>query len=165
MTYSTPCIFRAEQCEETLRGNTEDKETWYMASEGPIGGLWWQNPTCLLIYVLSFRSLFLTLCASKGWKAHSWATLRYELRRSQSPHEYLICVAPITHFTSPFCPLVGVACMCVLMHVRVCLCCSASWSSRRVSQGRILRWSVQVCVLVQLLLLHPRTVNMVRSST
>lgn len=84
-----------------------------MASEGPIGGLWWQNPLCLLIYALSFRSLFLTLCASKGWKAHSQETLRFELRCSQSPHEYLICVAAITHFTSPLCPLAGVACMCV----------------------------------------------------
>lgn len=46
-----------------------------------------------------------------------------------------------------------------------CLHCSVSWSSRRVLQGRSSPWSVQVCVLVRLQLLPPRTVNMVRSNT
>lgn len=105
-------------------GKNWDKELWYTASEGPIGGLWWQNPVCLLIYALSCGSLFLTLCASRGWKAHSGASLRFELRRTvRSPHEYLIRVAAITHFTSPLCPLpdFAVVCLCVLTHVCVCV--------------------------------------------
>lgn len=89
-----------------------------MASEEPIGGLRWQNPMCLLINALSFESLFLTLCASKGWEAHSRAGLWFWIKAySRSPHEYLICVAAITHFTSPLCPLVDVIGVCA----RVCL--------------------------------------------
>lgn len=82
-------------------GNQPDKESWYMASAGPIGGSRWQIPLCLLIYALSFGSLFLTFCASRGWKVHLGAGLRFCIRTySREAHEYLICRATITHRTS-----------------------------------------------------------------
>lgn len=89
-------------------GTNGDKELWYVTSEGPIGGLWWQSPVCLLINASSFGFLFPTLFVSKSFWRGIFGVYVSDLNQAlQSPHEYLICVGAITHLTSPLCPLVG----------------------------------------------------------
>lgn len=138
------CLFKtftfcsAEQREESLRGWKCDKEPWFVASQGPIGGLWWQSPMCLLINVFSFWIFIPDLVCKQRLDDvfRSKSPIRVAAY-SHSPHEYLICVAAITHFSSPLCPLVDVslAGVCALMNVYGCVAVQAGAAGVSYREG------------------------------
>lgn len=75
---------------------------------------------CLLINAFSFWIFIPDLvCKQRSDDVFRSKSPIWIAAYNQSPHEYLICVAAITHFSSPLCPLVDVslAGMCVLMNV------------------------------------------------
>lgn len=81
-----------------------------------------------------FGSLFPTLwCKQRLDDAFRSKSPIWITAYSQSPHEYLICVAAITHFRSPLCPLVNVAGTCVCVCINECVCVSVQAGAAGVS--------------------------------
>ena len=138
-TALTLCYIRASIMYHALSGKivpyTLHIQSWavWRASQGEkprqramIYGLrrtnWWLVVTESRVFIDLCFVLWITIpdlvCMQRWESAFRSKSQIWIKAYSRSPHEYLICVAAITHFTSPFCPLVVVVGVCVC----VCVC-------------------------------------------